>query len=68
MPIADYKCDKCNTIIELDINDNHEHCQVVVDEETSLVCLGNYNRVWSPISTGKVNGAGGSPARYSKGK
>lgn len=63
--MADFRCDSCGRTVEIELRVWDEHrpwCSFDTD-----VCDGRLRRVWSPVSIGRVDGAGGSPARGSSG-
>ncbi len=59
MPVANYKCDACGKIFERDVAMGESFTSIC--DETGTMQL--VKRQWQPIGIGRVDGAGGSPAR-----
>lgn len=63
MPYADFKCvaKDCVNVQEIEIEST--------DPVKCTECGGiSWIRVWTPVATGSIHGAGGSPARNRRGK
>lgn len=66
MRVADYRCELCGSVVEVDLGEPPVGVLMMQHEDgRGGMCSGRLLRVWGPVGLLGVKGAGGSPSRSS---
>lgn len=65
MPMYEYVCDECGSVLTLSLRPAHPFSESHDNPETTMKCDGRFHRRWSAPAIGRVPGGGGSPSRGS---